>query len=158
MLNAFCLPQAFFFAADSLPAVVDGREIVFGPRDRVSEFAQPPCWPSPKSLSSSTLLIQCFWSCEGKEHWTCWGKLNFLLLFYFGTTQDKLARVSGANIELHGQDLVLQGDHESIEIAQKNVNNSFGPTAWYQRTSRKFWNKTSVELKVINVVEEKHKN
>jgi len=38
-----------------------------------------------------------------------------------GTTKDKLARVSGSNIELHGQDLVLQGDRDSIERARKYV-------------------------------------
>lgn len=38
-----------------------------------------------------------------------------------GTTKDKLARVSGAHIDLHGQDLVIQGDERSVDRAEKYI-------------------------------------
>lgn len=38
-----------------------------------------------------------------------------------GTTKDKLARVSGAHIDLHGQDLVIQGDLNSVDRAEKYI-------------------------------------
>jgi len=39
-----------------------------------------------------------------------------------GTTKDKLARVSGTNIELHGHDLVIQGDADAVTRAKRYVN------------------------------------
>jgi len=38
-----------------------------------------------------------------------------------GTTKDKLARVSGTNIELQGSSLVIQGEDQAIERAKKYV-------------------------------------
>jgi len=38
-----------------------------------------------------------------------------------GTTKDKLARVSGANIKLEGQDLIIQGSERVIDRAKKYV-------------------------------------